>query len=774
KLNLLGGPFLTEGYEYLVEPLRSTARRVCEKKATQGGRTHVNIIRALHRCKYNTYKQGVLYLFPTRGDVTDFSNSRFKPMISENPKEISAYIKDTDQANLKRIGNAFLYFRGARMATKTEAGAKDAHQLKSIPVDECIFDEFDEMPAKAEELALSRMENSPWKNETYLANPTIPDWGIDRKYCVVPETKILTDKLKWIEAKSLKVNDLVIGFDEHRPQERKIRKYHTTRVNNVDRIKLPCRKIVMEDGTSVICSMQHQWLCESGTNLRWRLTKNLKIGERILSIGTWDTITTYDAGWLAGMFDGEGSVSVQKLQSGGYGRNLSISQNQTKVLVKIKTLLNQYGVKYNEHISESGCSALDINGGLPSMLKLLGSIRPIRLLEKASVLWENRAVGNDMGCTKKIKILKIEDVGVQEVITLGTDHKTFIAEGLLSHNSDSDQRVWMIKCDKCGRYTCLELEFPNCLERLSNGKVIRLCAKCRDREIYPRNGRWVPQYPSKTKDMVGYWASHLMSIRTDMTEMLNTYEDPRTDVTLFHNLKLGMGYIAAEDRLTVNEVLSRCSTDVMDVRHDGPCAMGVDVGSDLHVTIGTVPYPGGLKVRKMARVSNFTDVHDLAKRFGVVSAVFDLYPETRKVREFRAAASFEVFGCDYQETQKGAFAWNEQNGVVTVNRTEICDATHNLVATKNLQDSGVATGNIELPREDEEVRIYARQMCNTAKVLIEDEETGKKTYRYRGKLGGPDDYRHSTNYLFLACERIRPVVNVVVPATVPKADYKYD
>ncbi len=129
---------------------------------------------------------------------------------------------------------------------------------------------------------------------------------------------------------------------------------------------------------------------------------------------------------------------------------------------------------------------------------------------------------------------------------------------------------------------------------------------------------------------------------------------------------------------------------------------------------------------KMARVSTFTDVHDLAKRFNVVTAVFDLNPEQRNVREFRSVANFEVFGCDYQETQKGAFAWNEQSGVVTVNRTEICDATHNLVATKDLQDTGVAVGKIELPREDEEVRIYAKEMCNTAKVLIEDEETGKE------------------------------------------------
>ena len=522
KLELLGGIFQTAGYEYLVDPIRTGARRLCAKKATQDGWTQSFVIKETHKCINNIYKQGILYLFPTARDVTDFSNSRFKPFINNNPNTVGKYVKSTDQANLKQIANAFLFFRGARMQQKTEAGRKDTHTLKGFSADSVVWDEFDEMPTAARALGIGRMSNSPHKNETYLANPTVPNWGIDALY------------------------------------------------------------------------------------------------------------------------------------------------------------------------------------------------------------------------------------------------------------QNSDGRVWMIKCDKCGRYTCLEMEFPNCLERLSNGKVIRLCSKCRDREIYPRNGRWIAQYPNKTKDMEGYWGSNLMSVRSDMTEMLDEFEDPKTDITLFHNLRLGMAHVAAENQLTVNEVLARCSTDVMDVRHSGPCAMGVDVGKDLHVTIGTIPYPGGIKVVKMVRVSSFTDVHDLAKRFGVVTAVFDLYPETRKVREFGKAANFEVFGCDYQETQKGAFAWNERSSVVTVNRTEVCDATHNLVAAKDLQDTGFSLGNIELPREDEEVRIYAKQMCNTAKVLIEDEETGKKVYRYRGKLGGPDDYRHSTNYLYLACERIRPVVSVVVPDKVPKAEYKYD
>jgi len=171
--------------------------------------------------------------------------------------------------------------------------------------------------------------------------------------------------------------------------------------------------------------------------------------------------------------------------------------------------------------------------------------------------------------------------------------------------------------------------------------------------------------------------------------------------------------------------------------------MGVDVGKHLHVTIGTKRGERALKAVKFVRLTELNDVMDLAKQFNVQCAVFDLYPETRAVREFADAAPFAVYGCDYQEYQKGDAAWNESNKTVTVNRTEILDTTHNLVTDH---------GRYEIPRKDQEVEEYAKEMCNTAKVLIEDDETGKKVYRYR-KLGA-DHYRHSTNYMELAARRI--------------------
>ena len=326
---------------------------------------------------------------------------------------------------------------------------------------------------------------------------------------------------------------------------------------------------------------------------------------------------------------------------------------------------------------------------------------------------------------------------------------------------NSDQRVWELRCEHCNTYTCLELEFPDCLKTRADDSVFRACKKC-GKEIYPKDGRWTPQTPEQT-DMVGWWISQLNSMFVDPKKILEQFQDPKTNLQEFYNSKLGMAYIAAENRLTKNDVLACCGNDVMSVRSEGPCSMGADIGKHIHVVIGSRQSSGKqLKIIKVATVSSFNDLHDLGQRFGVKCAVLDLYPETRKVREFAEAERYPVFGCDYQERQKGAFAWDERNKVVTCNRTEVCDATHELVVNK---------GRLELPRRSDELDIYVKHMTGIVKVLQEDDTTGSKIYRYRRIAD--DHYRHATNYFYLATSRIRDARSGGFKSSERRESFKY-
>jgi len=121
-------------------------------------------------------------------------------------------------------------------------------------------------------------------------------------------------------------------------------------------------------------------------------------------------------------------------------------------------------------------------------------------------------------------------------------------------------------------------------------------------------------------------------------------------------------------------------------------------------------------------------------------------PELRKVREFQAAEPYPVFLCDYVDSVVTGPAWDESKMIVKVNRTEVCDTTHDLVTSPGL---------LILPKRNEELEIFAKQVSNMAKVLQEDPETGSREYRYR-KLG-EDHYRHALNYFYLSSTRIRVV-----------------
>ena len=490
KLDLVSCPFGKAGFEFQGGYMQSDARRKCVRKSTQMAYTEAEVIDALHGCVHKIYPKGVLYLFPNKDVVTDFSASRFKPLITANYDIVGRHVKDTNRANLKEIGTGFLYFRSANLPRYIQHTHKASAALKSIPVDKVVFDEFDEMDMGSRGLAIERMAQSPIKKEVYLANPTLTDYGIDRIYEV-----------------------------------------------------------------------------------------------------------------------------------------------------------------------------------------------------------------------------------------------------------ESDRRVWMIKCQKCGKYTCLETSFPECLERLSNGKVIRLCMNCRDREIYTRDGEWVARNPDRSEWMEGYWISHLNNINTNPAEILATYDKldwlKPYEVTHFWNLTMGIGYIEAQNRLTIEQVLELCSNEGIPTSDTGPCSMGVDQGNNIHVVIGR-PGIDKAKIVYVGIHHGWEELDSLMDHFNVMNCVVDALPEKRNARAFADRFKGRVYLNFYNQHQKGAYSWNDSEYIVQCNRTESLDTSHNQIMDKA----------IILPKQCTETEVFASHLHAVAKKLEEDEETGSKRYVYI-KLGD-DHFRHAFNYECMA------------------------
>ena len=183
QIRLQASVFTFVDHEYQIEPMASTVRRRCYMKATQGGFTEIEVLRSLWSMIYKHYPQGVLYTFPTTDDVNEFSKSRFNPLIVANLEAIGKFVKSggkgTDTASLKKIHDAFLYLRGARLSQKI-SDINESSKMRSIPVDSVKFDEVDLMDEEVIAKARGRMGHSKVKEEVYISNPLIPGLGIDK------------------------------------------------------------------------------------------------------------------------------------------------------------------------------------------------------------------------------------------------------------------------------------------------------------------------------------------------------------------------------------------------------------------------------------------------------------------------------------------------------------------------------------------------------------------------------------------------------------------
>jgi len=382
-----------------------------------------------------------------------------------------------------------------------------------------------------------------------------------------------------------------------------------------------------------------------------------------------------------------------------------------------------------------GCSATSIIGGEAKDATTVRSTPADWILLDERDLFDDEMAGQVNQRLGNSKIARRTDIGTPKLPEDGID---------LIYKK-SDMRRWQIRCDKCGKHTCLETEFPNAIKIDSaNGEAYPVCIHCGEL-IYRTNGEWIPDSPEK--DTVGYWASQLLNPNKSLSRILKEYRDPEafgSNLVEFYRTVLGMPYAEAADKLSESDVLACCCGDAMAYSHTGPCAMGVDVGKTIHVVIGYRINRDRFRVIKLARVSDWPSLHDLIGRFNVKSVVIDAYPELHKAREFQKSEPTAVYLCYYSEHIKTFDHWGEDN-IIKVNRTEIFDTTHRMTTQPGL---------LMIPRHCEEIAEFAHQMCMAAKIQETDARTGDSVYRYR-KIGDKEDhYRNALNYFFLACKKI--------------------
>ncbi len=314
----------------------------------------------------------------------------------------------------------------------------------------------------------------------------------------------------------------------------------------------------------------------------------------------------------------------------------------------------------------------------------------------------------------------------------------------------SDQRHWTVRCSHCTRWTAIDKEFPTKLGeevkvilKREDGEYYRACPQCGE-ELDMDAGEWVADFPDRP--VHGYRISQLHSSKVDPGEILREYRTTRF-AERFYNLKIGIAWADTQNRLDAATVLACCGENGMLDRSETACTMGVDTGKDLHVVISRFLPPRNDR-REVVYIGvrhDYSELDELMKRYEVQGCVIDALPEIHATRAFATRHGGRVWLNYFLETQRGAYRWDLEQRIVYENRTEALDASRQAIRERT----------VVLPRAGPILQEFAEHLAADVKQLVEDEQTGAKSYRY--VKTGTNHFSLAFTYDCIAATRYRPV-----------------
>jgi hypothetical protein len=287
-------------------------------------------------------------------------------------------------------------------------------------------------------------------------------------HCVTPETRILTADLLWKEAGQIVVGEKILGFDEDRAKG-KTRHYRAATIVAANRQKARVYELRLSDGTRLRSTGDHRWLVKTRGKVdrdtrMYAWVRTDELAQRCKSpwkkrgpvlpryFQPWESGQDYDSGFLAGAFDGEGSLSGY---AGRYRARLAFVQNDNALLRDVEIVLKQKGHTYGRHERSTSTSPrtglptgntvvqLELNNGFAGTLRFLGEMRPPRLLEKWQEMFEKDEF-LEMRAIDQVVVEEVIDLGEQTIMALQSNCQTYFAEGFGAHNTAVGRAIWPV------------------------------------------------------------------------------------------------------------------------------------------------------------------------------------------------------------------------------------------------------------------------------------------------------------------------------------------
>lgn len=254
--------------------------------------------------------------------------------------------------------------------------------------------------------------------------------------CVEASTRVLCADMTWRPAGSLVLGDEIVGIDEY-PQNggrRRLRRAVVTG-NGLRQDEL---YEVRTDRGVVRCNGKHPWLAKSNRRdgrrgaWTWVRTDELTEDHKLYHLmEPWDFTPSWETGWLAGFLDGEGCLSRS-----GHGVTLSCNQRTGDLADRMVRAIKGFTDSAFELVRDYDGARkpmlqVQINR-VPEILRLLGQVRPHRLLDQADKAWVDQST---IKMVTAVPVRSVTRVGLGTISLLGSSTATYVAEGFVVHNT---------------------------------------------------------------------------------------------------------------------------------------------------------------------------------------------------------------------------------------------------------------------------------------------------------------------------------------------------
>lgn len=263
--------------------------------------------------------------------------------------------------------------------------------------------------------------------------------------CYTPDMRVLTADYRWVQIDEVQPGDRLTAVDEdigeiNRAGRRKERRIRIAVVEAAAKLRREVFEVELENGVILKATAKHRHLCRQrgGDRAQWREVAAMQVGDVIRQLTPVETGEDFEDGWMSGMLDGEGSFGAHPQA------RISLSQVDGPVLQRAREYLRSREIGFYESIddrtpgdtSKLGTQAvhrLRVDR-MSDVIRLLALTRPSRFVGR-ELLVGKKLPKSAPGFSAWAEVLSIRSIGIREVVDLQTSEKTFICEGMVSHNS---------------------------------------------------------------------------------------------------------------------------------------------------------------------------------------------------------------------------------------------------------------------------------------------------------------------------------------------------